>query len=73
LYIAEVKSKVGICNSQKTTLEQVIEKSQMKCAVIQGNFPQKWTSGDAQLVFPEKTKLEMMLLRKNERDKVSFR
>jgi hypothetical protein len=31
---------------------------------INVSFPQKWTSGDVQLVFPGNTKLEIMLLRK---------
>ena len=39
----------------------------------QNLIPQKWTSGNAQLVFRGKKKLEIMLLRKNGGDKIPFR
>jgi hypothetical protein len=36
-------------------------------------IPEKWTSGDAQLEFPRRTKLGILSLNKNECSKVSFR
>jgi hypothetical protein len=49
---------------QSLQLRQVGSVSVQKQKPQQNSIPQKWTSGDAQLVFPQKTKLDIMLLRK---------